>query len=286
MKKTFIIIALLAFSFSHSLSAWWDGGHMAVAQIAYDHLNDDVREKVDALCAEFSEFYPEMSSFVTASIWLDEIKYGDHFPLMDRYHFIEMPYDPEALLGRRDYALLKERDKQGNIIQLIQQACDTLSRKEVNRFAKAIMLRALIHCVADIHQPMHCCSLYSKDFPKGDRGGNYYLLHGDYPQLHALWDAGAGAFTKMKYMEEPFDTKELANQLVQEWPQELFPQLEDKAPSQWANESHQMAIHKAYQTPFDEKPSQEYLDSVQLCCKKQVTLAGYRLAEMLNSLDF
>ena len=52
------------------------------------------------------------------------------------------------------------------------------------------MYRALIHFVGDIHQPLHCVSRYTKKHPNGDRGGNdFKLQHGQYRNLHLLWDA-------------------------------------------------------------------------------------------------
>ena len=54
-------------------------------------------------------------------------------------------------------------------------------------------LRLLIHYIGDIHQPLHASSRYTKDFPKGDEGGNGYMISVNGAQeitnLHALWDS-------------------------------------------------------------------------------------------------
>jgi hypothetical protein len=37
-------------------------------------------------------------------------------------------------------------------------------------------LRMLIHYIGDIHQPLHASSRYTKDYPDGDEGGNFFKL--------------------------------------------------------------------------------------------------------------
>ena len=56
---------------------------------------------------------------------------------------------------------------------------------------KAIHLCWVMHLVGDIHQPLHCVSLYCEQFPNGDHGGNdsLYRLGGKrIIKLHPFWD--------------------------------------------------------------------------------------------------
>ena len=55
----------------------------------------------------------------------------------------------------------------------------------------AFNLRLLIHYTGDIHQPLHTVSRYAEDFPKGDMGGNLFMLEEKegINELHALWDS-------------------------------------------------------------------------------------------------
>jgi len=54
-------------------------------------------------------------------------------------------------------------------------------------------MRLMIHIIGDIHQPLHTSALFSKEFPKGDLGGNLfeiiYLKKKSYKELHEFWDA-------------------------------------------------------------------------------------------------
>jgi len=56
---------------------------------------------------------------------------------------------------------------------------------------KSFMVRFLIHCVGDIHMPMHVVSRFTPKLLSGDLGGNkfniiYRTLWGN--NLHAFWD--------------------------------------------------------------------------------------------------
>merc|ERR1712086_680451 len=55
---------------------------------------------------------------------------------------------------------------------------------------RSIALRLLIHYYGDVHQPLHIANRYTKDEPKGDKGGNDFLLKYHYTsnELHAVWD--------------------------------------------------------------------------------------------------
>ena len=51
MRRTMpmlLLAAVLAASIT-SASAWWDGGHMQIAYVAYKRLDDSVKDKVDTL---------------------------------------------------------------------------------------------------------------------------------------------------------------------------------------------------------------------------------------------
>ncbi|NGX26820.1 MAG: hypothetical protein K940chlam6_00745 [Chlamydiae bacterium] len=129
---------------------------------------------------------------------------------------------------------------------------------------------------------MHCCSLFNKKFPHGDLGGNRYTLKGKYANLHLLWDSGAGAFSENRYLENSFDSKPIAKELMQKYPRKNFSKIH--SPEQWAEESHKLAVTVAYQVKEGSTPSEEYLEKVREVSKSQAALAGYRLAEILNSI--
>ncbi|PZV34451.1 hypothetical protein B5V02_32275 [Mesorhizobium kowhaii] len=68
--------------------AWWDGGHMQVAAVAYSKLTPQPKAKVDALI-KLNPDYPSwiagvpddkkaQYAFVHAAVWADDIKDSAH----------------------------------------------------------------------------------------------------------------------------------------------------------------------------------------------------------------
>lgn len=59
---------------------------------------------------------------------------------------------------------------------------------------KSMMLRYLVHVMGDIHQPLHSAQLFDDElFPKGDIGGNLFLINytKNIENLHKFFDSGA-----------------------------------------------------------------------------------------------
>jgi hypothetical protein len=64
-------------------------------------------------------------------------------------------------------------------------------------------LRFIIHLVGDIHQPLHCATRVTEQFPDGDRGGNSLMVRlvgtdgrAKKVKLHSYWDGGIDDFPK------------------------------------------------------------------------------------------
>jgi len=60
-------------------------------------------------------------------------------------------------------------------------------------FEKSLLIRYLIHVLGDVHQPLHAVELFNEQFPKGDQGGNLFLIKyiNGIENLHKLFDSGA-----------------------------------------------------------------------------------------------
>lgn len=53
--------------------------------------------------------------------------------------------------------------------------------KRGSPFSQNLHLRLLLHIYGDLHQPLHTISLFARDFPQGDAGGN---------EVNASWGQG------------------------------------------------------------------------------------------------
>lgn len=269
---------LLILCFSSPIFAWNNVGHRVIAQIAYDQLTPQTKQKIDALTAVmFHSQYPA-DRFLCAATWPDQLKMQT--TQYNAWHYINLPYiknniQPPALNSQ-------------NIVWAITYAEKIVADTKENNAQRAKILSFLIHFVGDIEQPLHCTTLYDTQFPHGDRGGNNYLIHSPIANnLHQLWDRGIGLFYSApnNYQFHYLQVEKIATKWMNEYPTSFFAkQLAEKSPMQWARESRQIAVTFAYQLPLNATPSNDYIQQGQTIVREQSVLAGDRLADILNHI--
>jgi S1/P1 nuclease len=125
----------------------------------------------------------------------------------------------------------------------VAQCEKTLSDTNAGPELRAVYLSWLIHLVGDIHQPLHCVSLFTYDYPHGDRGGNdFYVKPGQRGvRLHGIWDEllGSSVNPRMQWnyaieIETKYSRPSLAELTAHPTPKE------------WSLESRELAIEKGY----------------------------------------
>ena len=324
------VLAVLCLSFlppHPGAHAWNDTGHRVIALIAFRQLNAETQAKITALLekhpsrgawrtpADLSEKDQQAFLVMRASVWPDDIRSSSH-PLNKyhqfRDHFVNLPHVHPA-----DFSAPKGMDRksilQGESILKCLVRC-VISIRNDSRPAeeRARELSWLLHTVGDIHQPLHCSNLYSKRFPKGDRGGNSLLVgprattvspppEGQrlrLPNLHSFWDGSVGRVSGYEALSK------IADSLMKRKPEAFGNELKVTAFGKWADESNALAIQAAYDfetlnfVTVDEAKrefkegkkvpipalSEEYQDRARAISKKRATLAGYRLARLLDML--
>ncbi|MBA2648181.1 MAG: S1/P1 nuclease [Legionella sp.] len=300
-----ILCGFLIWIFASYCCAWNAIGHQLIAQIAYDHLNPEAKQQCDKLLAKackqqdfkckpkmilsgrMSHRYglqisshwtkckkkkPLLSNcFVSISTWLDVIKYKNnhHF---DTLHYIDIPYS-------LDGSPLPDIDGQ-NALNGIYQALLILKSSKSSEKNKALHLKILIHIVGDIHQPLHTITAVSALHPKGDCGGNLFLLgkNSIAPNLHAYWDRGGGWLLKNNKPQ----ILEKAHELEAAWScgeDEL-----GSTPEAWIKKSHDLAMADSYALNPGSVPTMQYQMRAQNIIQKQIFFAGCRLAYLLNTI--
>jgi hypothetical protein len=161
---------------------------------------------------------------------------------------------------------------------------------------RAVALCWVFHIVGDIHQPLHSAELYSRDFPDGDRAGTLaFVLEPKTHQpenLHWFWDDRVsqtddpdGAFARAHELERKFPRAQFVSELAKE--KALLPNIEA-----WADESHAVAQSIAYgpnrpraKSAADAKlPDDAYVKASTAIAEQRLTLAGYRLADLLRRI--
>lgn len=276
-------ISILLGCYSISAFAWTALGHELIAQIAYNHLNPKAKDRVDYLVHYMDNQVGHSDTFMSAATWADDIK-SDDVHAFDQWHFINLSFSP-------DKTPLPPVDKQ-NVVWAINQSQNVLESNDAKDYEKAIFLRFFIHFVGDIHQPLHCATRFTKEFVKGDVGGNLFLIQSpDGQNLHQLWDRILGAYPTSSFTQS---TNEQKQTLLKEWAKQIETQFpldkydfsaeETLLPMTWAQESFAIATTYAYQVPEGGIPSTKYLEEGRTLAKERIALAGYRLAHILNDI--
>src|SRR5258708_3474636 len=101
--KYTVFASLVAITASLNASAWDGTGHMLVAQIAYDRLNDKARARVDELAAKLHKGDTPYNA-VNVACWADDIKGVASDPqfkgLYKPWHYVDLgcaKTDPDEL---------------------------------------------------------------------------------------------------------------------------------------------------------------------------------------------
>ena len=203
----------------------------------------------------------------------------------------------------------------GQAIEALIMNYAMLSSPETNPVERASALSWLLHLVGDIHQPLHVSDLFSKKFPAGNAAGTQeYVMDPVKNQpipLHLLWDSNIYRSTALDAVDQN------AQELVKKYPRSEFPELKGlESPDdfeKWARESYDVAVDFAYGygietvtdpekdldpdkavkkmvayivhgvSPLEEAPEvpAEYWDKLQQVAQRRITLAGYRIADLV-----
>ncbi len=292
----FILTALV---FCSNLSlAWFDMGHMLVAKIAYDMLDDKQKKEVNDLIYILRDAEPKYSDFVQSATWMDGLK-ATGFNYLNGEHYIDnnyITYKVEKL----------PENNPNNVIWAIKQSVKTFNGKNSSDFAKAFALRILIHLVGDIHQPLHTVSRITEKNKEGDRGGNSFAIEkipfgmrynkpSFIDNLHKLWDSGVTGFSNLEASDYPDNKEAVAKQakdienyintLPEIEKQDIAKRIENKEYEKWAEESYNLAINNVYVGIEDGgKASEAYINNGMKITKIQVYIAGKRLAKLLAEI--
>lgn len=297
MKNILLCLALLS---SVHLHAWWDPGHLVTAMIAYMQLDEQARDRVDELSRHLERDYPYVNHFIVTGAWPDDLKTeGVH--AFDTWHYTNLPYNPDGVALPPNPEI--------DVVWAIGEAKKILADGRAKDIDKARFLGFLVHFAADLHQPLHSTTKYSNEQPGGNRGGNGFPLSGEWANLHMLWDDGCGflsPYNNIRPYGKPQQAltssdiqsfRDLAEQIMEDYPESSFPEARQTDASFWALESHQLAIGNVFNAPQDpeargrdrylqhgDEPSDAYLEQGQEVVRRQLALAGYRLGRVLNEL--
>ena len=246
-----LLVAIALFSIATKSLAWGREGHHLVAEIAFHYLDDKTKDAV--------KHYLGKMSIEDAATWMDDNRGNNYYDYMKTWHYINIEKGDK-------YSSVKEK----NIVVILNSAIKLLEKKETLSDAKIKeYLLMIFHLVGDIHQPLH------NGYPE-DRGGNSIEIESPIysGNLHSLWDTqiieskGIGVNDCLK-MYNTYTKEQI----------EAFKKIEVL---KWMYQSRTF-LDSAYDFK-DGKITQEYIDRNAVVIKKQLLIAGLRLAAVLKDI--
>jgi len=315
MKFTSLSVASVLLS---STNAWWGTGHLLVARIANDILLEEsptTLNKAESVLAILEKSDPSLTKdegkhpFVECTTFADDIK-GKGGSYQAGWHFIDTPFlDEGGKISDFDFkpdshnvtealtALTNWVNKEGSYQDSYeyQQVTSHGASGHTPADDVSYALRLIIHYTGDVHQPLHGTARVDKEYPAGDRGGNSFHLPNKLSasNLHAAWDSVLYEFTgygKLPFTDSTWaENGEHAKTLMTKYPKDTLGDVTTMSPTFWANESFEIAENFVYKTIShheNEALPAEYIEEGNTLAEKQIVKAGYRLANLMKSLNF
>lgn len=271
--------------------AWGNDGHQIVARIAALNLSPNARRHVAQLLGVSSGPTSVANAMARAAVWPDTYL-RNHAPKSKPWHFIDIcrgadasNLDPFCPGG-------------GCITKKIEEYRANIPQGQFDEFGGQGDLSLLIHFVGDIHQPLHCAT-------NADRGGNCVTVERvQSKNLHSAWDtdlvreveSGSTVEATAEQLNEDFQSNpatdnfdwhsgtagDLARESRGLAESEIYLPLSiPKQPCQTELASCSNAPQPVQNLDVNLDPA--YTDNASAVVRAQLTKAGMRLANLLNS---
>jgi len=263
---------------------------MIVAQIAMNYLSqeqsDSVKGALSNALQNINTFDDADDTFVTAAVWMDDLKSRGSYLFAD-WHFINIPICDPAYENICDTTSIPEMvDNDDNVVFAINECISTFKSRYAGGFERGLALYVLLHLIGDIHQPLHCVNKFTAASPNGDEGGNTikFSFPGGISNLHQLWDSGVTLLNNS--IDRPLTDD--AQAYIVNMAQTIQSQTDLSAITpgtnitEWAMEGVPLAINYVYNFTTGSVPDQAYVDAALPIVIQQLGKAGYRLAQVLQ----
>ena len=252
--------------------------------------------------------------FIECARWADDSKFTPNDRLTwhtARWAIVAKDATPEVKAA----AEARHGKPAGQAIEALTLNNAMIANPESTPAERALGLCWVLHIAGDIHQPMHVSDLFSKDFPTGNGGATMSYVMDPVTKtpipLHILWDSNHLRIPSLAKVDKH------AQAFMKKYPRSAFPELkvapvsDPNAFMKWAKESHQVALDWAYDLetlpdPNKDQPSEKlvqnmvnfilngvspvddapplpdgYWEKLQDTSERRLTLAGYRIADLV-----
>lgn len=269
MIKHFLVVGVLSL-ISVNAMAWGALGHKTSAKVAWAYLDRETQQRVIELL--------NGSSVADASVWPDAARANAEWKFTIWYHFEKAPDNYTYLdnLKRQD----DRTRKLGGLLEALYVAEDIIKNEKATTEEKAIAAKFLIHCIGDIHQPLHTGRVE-------DNSGNKIPVKwlGLDTNLHSIWDSQMIYLAHKDLLADSGadQSQNYANYLLKKYKDfkptpEMFERYDD-----WMHES-MVPRKEAYDRKDDTE--QNYTNRFIDVVDQRIYFAGLRIAHALKRMVY
>ena len=309
--KKAIFITFLTILTVFPAKGWDDVGHKITGYIAWQRMSPQTREIVikilraapeDSQLGTFYKFYgPEsddtkkLEYFMFVPSWADVVRDRAFDTRYKKYHHSNWHYsDTFWKQVNGNVELLSGFEEGGLAVAKLVEFDAVIRNSSASNADKAIAIAWILHLGGDIHQPLHTSARVTEMEPKGDQGGNLFLLspagaaRDSQLNLHWFWDSIVGRNIPFKGNICERDYIEMiAKKMIKKYP---FAGFQNKLNlgkyGDWQKESFAYNNIMVFSPDLkrNELPSEKYKKNAFKLAESQLALAGYRLGETLNAV--
>jgi len=306
-----VVLTSLALLTVTSSLACDDVGHKTTAYVARQQMSPVARESIirilrsapedSALSAYYMqngaepEALRKLQYFLLVSTWSDIVRERSFENRYKKYHKGNWHYDDtfwKQVGGKAE--VMPGSDEGGVAVERLIEFDKVMRNASASDKDKSIAIAWVAHLVGDIHQPLHTSARVTDLEPKGDQGGNLFLLTAQgtpreqQVNLHWFWDSIIGRNIPLKgeTCERDYITS-IARRITKKYPvSSMNPVLKLGKYQEWRDESFALNPTEVYSPDLIrfQTPSDKYRRKAFAISERQLALAGYRLGATLNQI--
>ncbi|MGH9819524.1 MAG: S1/P1 nuclease [Pyrinomonadaceae bacterium] len=305
-----LVLTIFTLGLVFPARAWDEVGHKITAYIAWQQMTPATRDRVIQILlaapedAQLSTFYASYGSrtlesrqrefFMLAATWPDIIRDKKFNNRYTKYAHSNWHY-ADTFWTWKDGKVepVADEEPSGLAMQKLEDFNQVIRSSSASDADKAIAISWLAHLIGDMHQPLHASSRVTPSNPKGDQGGNLFLLtpkgtpRENQENLHWFWDS-----IVIRYLPNSKDQCDadflnpIAQDIIKLYPYDkLKGRINPDKFDVWKTESYDISSTEVYKgVNWFEMPSDDYKKKAFGIAQERLALAGYRMGDLFNEV--
>ena len=256
MKKLILVIAA-AFVMCGPAFGWGREGHETIAKIADNNLKPSVRKKIEGYLGHSIVYYAK---------WMDDVRHTPAYKHTDPWHACVV-----------DENLNYVPKDGGDAVYGLNQAIEALKDyKNLPDSAVVVNIRYILHLAGDLHCPAHV-SYMGRDNGYSVNFGGGYIKPKVRTRMHSVWDYLAIQSCRI------WSVTEYAHELDRLSKKEIK-EIVKGTPEEWLHGNAERCLVQFELAAPEAQLAQDFVNAAMPLIETQILYAGYRMANLLNTL--